>query len=101
MQKYGLMVFHPTLDITPTTHKLSTKPVTKMRDYMKPLMIVRIIRPAGVKVDGLTRHCVEVKFPWQEHTDLVSPDYLHTIDSPDVNKLINIQRSERSKAYES
>lgn len=87
----NLMIFYPILQLTINEQMLSSKPATRFFPH--------IIIPSAVQVIKTYDNVAEVQFPALDDTDIVSVDFLHETDSPEVTiltKMIKEQQGERS-----
>ncbi len=88
----NLKIFYPILQLTTNERMLPTTIPTKR-------FLPHITAPSVVQVIKTHRHVAEVQFPSLQNTDIVSVDYLHSVDSPEVSiltKMLKEQESERS-----
>lgn len=87
----NLKIFYPIVQLT--TNEQMLPAISAVR------FLPHIIAPSVVEVIETHRHVAEVQFPSLQNTDIVSVDYLHSVDSPEVTmitKMVKEQNSERS-----
>jgi len=78
------MIFYPILQLTVNERMLSPEPAKRFFSY--------ITIPSVVDVIKIHRNVAEVQFPQCGDTDIVSVDYLHETDSPEISKLTKMIR---------
>ncbi len=86
----NLKIFYPILQLTINEQQLSAEPAKRFFPHLTIPSVVQVIQ--------LYENVAEVQFPTLPKTDIVSVDYLHSVDSPEVNaltKLVKEQDSER------
>ncbi len=91
----NLMIFYPILQLTTNEQALFDAPTERFFPHITIPSVVQVIDN-----DKLVNSSIaEVQFPKHNKTDIVSVDYLHCVDSPEVNiltKMLKEQQSERS-----
>jgi len=92
-----LKIFLPTVHLTDGITHLAPELCDKMFDYINAGAIVTVVNPPGSVVNGFVRNVAEVLFPWRKQTDLVSPDFLHGIDSPLIKNYLSTLKKRRKE----
>lgn len=83
-------IFYPILQLTASEHILSLMPTNRFFPY--------ITVPSVVEVIKTYKNVAEVRFPILDKTDIVSVDFLHETDSPEVNVLTKqVKEQERER----
>ncbi len=85
-----LKIFYPILQLTTNERVLSAIPAKRFFPH--------ITIPSVVQVIKTYKNIAEVQFPSLNKTDIVSVDYLHSVDSPEVSILTKMVRSMKSEA---
>lgn len=75
----NLMIFYPILQLTINEQMLSPKPAERFFPH--------ITTPSAVQVIKTYDNVAEVQFPTLGNTDIVSVDFLHCVESPEVSIL--------------
>jgi len=86
------MIFYPVLQLTTNEQTLSSEPAKRFFSHITIPSVVQVIH------NDKLQNVSEVQFPLHNNTDIVSVDYLHETDSPEVSiltRMIKEQQSER------
>lgn len=75
-----LKVFYPIIHLTTIEYILSAIPAKRFLPHLTIPSIVIVLTEH--------EHTAEVQFPLVEGTDIVSLNYLHCVDSPEVTALV-------------
>ena len=75
----NLMVFYPILQLTINETVLSPIPAKQFFPHITIPSVVQVIKTFD--------NVAEVQFPALDNTDIVSVDFLHCVDSPEVGNL--------------
>ena len=81
------MIFYPIIQLTVNEQMLSAKPAERFFSH--------ITIPSVVDVVKIYQNVAEVQFPCCKETDLVSVDYLHETDSPEISILTKMTKEQR------
>ena len=87
----NLKIFYPITQLTTNEQTLSATPAKRFFPHITIPSVVEVIKTH----DNIT----EVQFPTLDKTDIVSVDFLHSVDSPEVSiltKMVRSMKSERS-----
>ena len=92
----NLKIFYPIIQLTDNHQMLSSKPAERFFPHLIVPSVVEVINNTDYNT------IAEVQFPKHNETDIVSVDFLHDIESPEVTlltKQVKEQNSGRSKCW--
>ena len=85
----NLKIFHPTIQLTTNIQMLSTTPAKRFFPHITVPSVVQVIK--------MHKTVAEVQFPTLKETDIVSVDYLHCVDSPEVSYITRLLKKEQER----
>lgn len=81
------MIFYPILQLTINETVLSSKPAKQFFPHITIPSVVQVIKTYD--------NVAEVQFPAIDNTDIVSVDFLHCVESPEVSILTKMIKEKR------
>ena len=85
----NLMIFYPIIQLTTNEQMLPTTPTEQFFPHITIPSVVQVIKTYD--------NVAEVQFPAIDNTDIVSVDFLHCVDSPEVCKLTKMIKEQQGE----
>lgn len=86
----NLKIFYPILQLTTNEQMLSLEPAKRFLPHLTIPSVVEVIKTH--------KNIAEVQFPLLNKTDIVSVDFLHCVDSPEINIIVKMLKEQQREA---